>query len=622
MKSVLLPLTAALVFSPLTAAAATPPATDNTLPEVVVTATRLPDIPVPLPNTTVISREEIAACQSNSLADLLRQEAGLGIAMNGGPLTSTGLFFRGAAGKQVLVLVDGVRVNDANQGAFDLSQIRADDIDHIEITRGPYSAQYGSDAIGGVVQVFTRKSAGAEASLRAGSFHTQEFSAGARLGDSRNGIGLRLGYLDTDGFSASNRRSFAFDPDRDGGSMRTAQLSGQKAISDTLDASLQGSWKESQSEFDPGLSNQELGTASLKLAQRLGEKWRQTLQLGWLRDNLDTDGRSDPFAPYFSRFFTARASASWLQELQWAEGWRFVAGLDYADEQAESRDLLAGSSSFDKRLQNTGVFITQYADVDIYSASLSLREDDYDSFGRHGTGNLTLAAQVLPTTQLYAAYGTAFRAPSANDLYYPGYICVDPFTFLPIPGSSCYAGNLALQPETAKEGEFGVEFRQSGQRMRLSVYRNKVTDLITYGISSPYSLVNVNSALLQGVELEAGGSVASWRYKVNASRQSAEDGQGNDLPRRPQASLNALLEYAISDRLNAGTEIRARSHSEDGGQRLGGYTVFDIYAGWQPVPSLQLGIRLENVGDKQYQDVMGYNTAPRSGYVTAAWHWH
>lgn len=616
MKRFLLPLTAAFVLSP--AFAQEPPSSSPDLPEVVVTATRLPDIAAPLPNNTVITREELAGRGSLTLAQVLQQEAGLIANNNGGPLTTGGVFLRGSAGKQVLVLVDGVRMNDANQGAFDLSLLRADDIERIEISRGAYSSKYGSDAIGGVIQVFTRKSAKAEVSVRGGRFNTQEYNAGVRAGDARNGIGLRAGYLDTDGFSATLPSSFAFDPDRDGGLARTVQFSGDKELGNSLRAGFSSSWKESRSEFDIGLSDQELGTGSASLEHDLSANWLQTLRLGWLLNNLDIDGRSDPFSPYYSRFRTERNSASWLHDVEWAADWHAVAGVDFMQEQAQSRDLLAGNIIFDQELENTGVFLTQYGEAGIVSGSASVRIDDHDSFGSHTTGSVTLAALVLPSTKLFAGYGTAFRAPSANDLYYPGDAS---FCFPPAPGVKCYPGNPALQPEKAKNGEVGVEFRTGQQRVRLSAYRNRVHDLITTSNTFPYPLVNEVRARLQGIELDAGGKVAALTWRANAGSQSAEDAQGNDLVRRPQGTFNGLLQLDVTERLRTGTEVRARSSSKDAGTTLGGYTLFNVYANWQVLPALDLGARLENAGNKAYQEVQGYRTAPRSGYLTARYVW-
>ncbi|MDF2447067.1 MAG: Outer rane vitamin receptor BtuB [Moraxellaceae bacterium] len=605
MNRFLLPLLAALSVSPALAQDTT--AADS-LPEVVVTATRLPDIAAPIPNSTVITREEIATRQTVTLADLLQQEAGLVVLGTGGPLTSSAVFLRGAASKQVLVLIDGVRVNDANQGLFDLSLLRADDIERIEIARGAYSSQYGSDAIGGVIQVFTRRSAKAEVSARTGSFNTHELNAGARLGDARNGVSLRVGLLDTDGFSATASNYFAPDPDKDGGQMKTAQLSGQATFGERVNASFSTSWKEGRTEFDSGLNEQDVGLASTRLEHDILDNWTQTLQLGWLRNTLATDGRDDPFGAYYSGFNTQRDSASWLHRIEWTKGWTLVAGTDVSDEQAESRDLLANSTAFDKRLQNTGVFVAQYATLGIVSASASLREDRHDTFGNYGTGNATLAVQLLPALKLYGAYGSAFRAPSATDLYYPGFF-------------GMFRGNPDLQPEEAREREVGVEVHHGGQHVRVSAYRNNVRDLIDYGSSMPFDLVNVKKARLQGVELDAGGRVADLRWKLNAGSQSAEDILGNDLVRRPQATFSGLLEYVFSDRFNAGTEARSRSSTRDGGKRLGGYTLFNVYAGWEVLPSLTLGARLENAGDKRYQEVLGYQTAERSGYVTATYAW-
>lgn len=602
MKLSLLPVAAAVTL------AATAQADTTALPEVVVTATRGAELATTLPNVSVITRDDIDTRQPSSLADLLAQEAGIHVTANGGPLTATGIFIRSAAGKQVLVLVDGVRVNDANQGAFDFSLIRPDDIERIEIVRGPYSSQYGSDAIGGVIQIFTRKSDKAELSARLGRHGTQEYNAGARLGSQANGISLRAGYLDTDGFSATTPDSvFSYDPDDDGGLARTVQLSGNASPTDHLTLEFSSSWKEGRTEYDIGFTEQDHGTASASATLKTTDSWSQTLQLGWLRNRLDSDGRTDPFA-YFSRFFTERQSVSWLHNITFNNHLTLVAGIDHASEDAESVDLLNQVTAFEKRTHNTGLFATQHAQFGIYSGSVSLRQDKHDSFGEHTSGSTTVAAQVTPAIKLYGAYGSAFRAPSANDLYYPGFF-------------GMFAGNPALEPEKSRQSELGAEYRQGLRYTRISAYRNIVKNLIASDPSFPFNQANINSARLQGIELETGGRLDAIAYKFNVSSQSSEDGNGQDLSHRPQGSLNGSVTYAINDALSIGTDVQARSTILSGGQELPRYAIMGLHAGWNVSPSLTLGARLDNVGDKEYQQVYTYGTSRRSGYVTMNWRW-
>lgn len=575
----------------------------SALPTVMVTAKRVmdeqPDINA---STTIITRQQIEQQQVTSLKDILQQQAGITLASNGGNLTTTSIFMRGAASKQVLVLVDGVRVNDANQGAFDFSFIRADDIERVEIVRGPYSPQYGSDAVAGVIQVFTRKHQGVQINARAGSFNTVETSAGAGFGDKTNGFSIGASYLNTDGFSATNEKNvWGFNPDHDGGHSRSARLAGWTSFSDKLNARFNGNWQNSKPEFDNGVSDNDFGTASAELSHQTLDSWSQRLQLGWTRTNLDTDGTADF---YYSHFLTERESASWLHDISWAEGMQLVAGVDYANEEAVSKDLLAKSTAFDKQLQNLGVFASQYVTMDDFSASLSVRQDHHDSFGEHTTGSVTMGYNILPTLKLFGAYGSAFRAPSANDLYYPGFF-------------GEYAGNADLQPERSRQSEIGLQYQwQDGHQVRVSAYRNQVRDLITASSAAPYNLVNISQARLQGLELDASGVLARFNYTLNISSLSAEDGNGNDLPRRPQGALNALLAYSPADAFNLGVELRARSSAKDGMHRLDRYSTGNLFASWKATPELTLGARIENFNDEEYEEVYSYNTAPRAGYVS------
>lgn len=595
MKLSLLPLSAAIAIATSAYAEET-----TTLPEVVVTATRSVDVTPTLPTSSVITREDIATRQPSSVTELLQQEAGINVTSYGGPLTVNSVNLRGTTSSQTLILIDGIRVNDANSGGFDLSQLRPDDIERIEIARGPYSSQYGSDAIGGVIQIFTRKSQKAEASVRGGSFGTQEYNAGASMGDSKNGLSVRGGYLTTDGFSATTPDNIYGNPDRDGGLAKTGMLSGQAALSETISARFNTTWKDSTIEFDQGITDQRMALANAELQHKVTGSWTQRLQLGWLRNDNNT--------LQSNKFQTERDSASWLHDVQWADGWNLVAGLDFYDESAISTDLFAGSTTFDSSLKNTGLFVTQYGKAGIFSGNVSLRGDDHETFGNHTTGSATVAAQVSSQAKVFAGYGTAFHAPSANDLYYPGY-----FGF--------YPGNPDLQPEESEQTEVGTELTISGQRIRLSAYHNRMTDMFSNESAFPYGKINIASATLQGLELDVSGKVQRFSYTVNASQQSAKDSQGTWLVQRPKASFNTTLGYGLTDSINAGAEIRARSDSKSGGVELPGYTLVNLYAGWQVITSLNLGARLENLGNKEYEVVSGYSTAERSGYLTATYTW-
>lgn len=605
------------------------------LPVVVATAKRVQDAQSNInASTTVITRGQIEQQQVSTLKDILQQQAGISLAGNGGPLTSTGIFMRGGSSKQVLILVDGVRVNDANQGAFDYSLIRADDIERVEIVRGPYSSQYGSDAVAGVIQIFTRKhTPGVTLSTRLGRIVSSdpdtslglgerkhslssETTVGFGLGDKKNGLSLGLSVLETDGFSATNKKSYSFNPDADGGIARTARLAGWSQLSSNVGAKFSSSWKNSQPEFDNGLSDGDFGTASAELSHAILDNWMQRLQIGWTRTNLDTNGRKDG---YYTHFLTERKSASWQHEVTWAEGFQLVAGIDGSDEDAVSKDLIAKTTAFDQSLQNIGYFVSQYVNVGDFSASLSARQDKHDTFGEHSTGNVTLGYQLLPELKVYGAYGSAFRAPSANDLFHPGYTCYDA-SWMPIPGSHCYAGNPNLKPERSRQSELGIQFEWlQGQQLRLSAYRNIVRDLIAGDQNSPFNQININRARLQGIELDASGKVDQLSYSFNVASLSAEDGNGKDLARRPQGALNGSLAYSPLEQVSVGAEVRARSTAKDGSKQIPGYTTGNLFTTWQATPDLTLGARLENLSNKIYEEAYGYNTAPRTAYISVSY---
>lgn len=602
MKHLSLFLAPIAAFGALPAIAASAPSLD----EVVVTASRFA-APVATINasTTVITRSEIEARQASSLADLLASAGGVNMVSNGGPLTSTSIFLRGTTNKQTLVLIDGARVNSTTAGGFDFSTLLPNDIERIEIVRGAGSVQYGSDAIGGVIQIFTRKDRHTTLSLRAGSYHTQEASLSSFIGDSTAGIGFQIGLLDSDGFNATNFGN----KDRDGGTKKTASLNAHKTLGKTRFA-VSAITKNGDIEYDDGLSDQRYINVSASANTRFNQQWEQVVSLSSLRDDVDSTGLYGN-----SRFISSRQSLSWLHNVQ-ALGGGWVVGIDAADEHASS----AGTSGYDERTYNAGAFVQSNYQFDRLDTQLGLRRDHHETFGGKTTGSATAGWQFTPAIRGYAKYATAYRAPNGNDLYYPGspnfggvWGC-GPSPAIPF----CYFGSRDLTPENSTQRELGLSYQFAKQhRASLSAYRNDVTDLIAIDFSqNGFPLINIDKAKLRGVELEVAGSFTQWAYRLNASNQFAEDTQGKPLARRPRRHLNTDISYTGFERVRLGSEVVARSSTVDFGP-VAGYAIGNIYADWQVTDMLKLGLRIDNVLDKDYTQANGYFTPGRSAYASA-----
>ena len=578
-------------------------ATDDTKPltEIVITANRFASSTDTAPSSiTVLTRADIEARQASSVADLLSAIGGLNMTTNGGPLTATSVFLRGTTNKQTLVLIDGVRANSTTAGGFDFSTLSPTDIERIEIVRGSGTVQYGADAIGGVIQIFTRQQERTTLSLRAGSYQTREANLSSFLGNAEGGLGVSVGWMSTDGFNAS---SFA-SPDRDGGLKRTAALRGHKVLGNTrIEFSLIG--KDGKTDYDDGTNQQDYVNGSVKISRQMNADWEQNLSLGSVRDSNDSQGSSGN-----SKFISARQTLSWLNNIQ-ALGGRWITGVDYNDEHYKS------AGSYDERLYNVGAFVQNQYQFGKLDTQLGLRHDHHESFGGKTTSSAALGWQFTRDVHGYVKYGTAYRAPSGNDLYYPGLTNFPgPFSCGPVP--LCYFGTPTLQPEQSKQREIGLSYQVTPRhQVKLTGYRNDVTDLIAIDFSQPgFPVQNIAQALLRGVELEASGNLPNWSYRVSASNQFAEDGMGQPLVRRPRQLLNTDLRYTGFERVQLGTEVIARSSTVDFGS-VPGYAIGNIYADWQAAKKLKLGLRMDNVANKDYTVANGYYTPGRSAYVTA-----
>lgn len=582
-------------------------ATDTTsaLNEVVVTASRAAENTSEISaSTTVITREDIEARQSVSLAQLLSLAGGIDVASNGAPGASTSVFMRGTNSNHVLVLIDGVRANTANDGRFDFSLLRPEDIERIEIVRGARSAQYGSDAIGGVIQIFTRKTSRNFVAIRAGSFKTQELQAGVGIIKDLDHLSLTASYADLDGFSARKAPS---NQDRDGQHSKSAQINAGKQLGEKSMLQFNAIYQDRQVEFDQGLSDEQLSNARVAFSHATTANWQQTLELGYNR--VERDNTLD----------ASRLQGSWVNQVNLGKAGNLIAGIDYQQEEINTGDF-----GYDKTIQSHGGFVTIESTLQKLGINASARRDEHERFGGHNTGSLTLTYPVATSLRAYGTVASAFKAPTAEQLFSLGFngFCEEDGDFDFDDFGPCFVGNPALQPEKSKQRELGIRWQVAQQHtLTTNVYDNEIRGLITNDFAFPNNYINLNRARIKGVELTAQGKHGIFNYQINANSLKAKDDNGDDLLRRPRGGLNGLFMLQPSSRWSVGTEVIARSHAKDFGnagiERVPGYTLVNLLGQWKATPQLTLGLRADNVTDKQYAQVIGFNTADRSGYVTA-----
>ncbi|MEE4296306.1 MAG: TonB-dependent receptor [Wenzhouxiangella sp.] len=556
---------------------------------IVVTANRV-DQPLDkaLARTSVITREEIELSQAPDLLELLRQQAGVDIARTGGAGGQTSVFLRGSNANHVLVLIDGVRASAAGTGAFAWELLDVGLIERIEIVRGPRAARWGSDAIGGVIQIFTRRPD--RLSLRAGYGSHEDLSLAAGIGGKQAGLlvaGRRVG-----GFSAQNERGFAFDPDDDGFEVMSAAGGGAHRLGNgVLDWTVR--LVDGEVEFDQGVSDITNYAASLNYELDVSGNWHWSGNAALYRDRLDTStafGRSENI--------TRRMQAGLLGERKFGPGNHWLLGVDAWNESGVAR------GSWSDSRHNIGVWTGLDGSWEKLDYEASLRADRDATFGSAVTGNLAGGWRPRENWRLFASVGRAFRAPNFNQLFSPGFF-------------GAFAGNPDLDPETSISGELGADWHLSpSSSLTLSLFQTRIDDLIDFA-GENFQAINIRRAQIQGAELVYRLDLERWRVQAQITRQEAEDrDSGLDLLRRPDEKAAVSLDHRFAGGHWLGVELIYTGQRFDIGQmELPSYTLINLRGGWQFSESWGLEGRIENAADRFYEPASGFNAADRSIFV-------
>jgi vitamin B12 transporter len=585
------------------------------LDEVIVTATRTATTAdAALAPVEVIDRTQIERSQATSVIDLLRGRAGINVANQGGAGKLSSVFMRGTEADHVLVLVDGIRVSSATSGLASFQDLPVALIDRIEIVRGPRSSLYGSDAIGGVIQIFTRRDRGALAPRMAatvGSHGYAEGSAGVGGGFGRSWFGIDASYQNDEGIDACRGSvspfagCFTVEPDRDAYRNRSLSLRGGFDASDTLHFDAHAMRAEGRNEYDGDFVN-----LSKVVQQVLGGKvqWqpsqRVNLQFVFGRntdasDNFlhNADGERDE-----GYFDTDRDSATLQGDFAVGKEQLLTFGLDWLHDRVES-----DTDYSETERDNEAVFAQYQGKFGAHSIQASLRHDDNEQFGSHVTGGAAWGFDFARRWRVTAGYGTAFKAPTFVDLYFP--------PFGPFPTS-----NPDLRPEESKTWEAGVAYRGDRFNWRLDAYSTQIDDLIS--LDELFIPQNLEHARIRGAELGFDTRFAQWTLDASASFVDAENREGvdagNDLPRRARQTARIELDRNFGRfRLGfTGIGGGARYDNVANTRRLGGFATLDVRAEYAFTPSWSLQARVANVFDQQYETAAFYNQPGREYRVS------
>ncbi|MFC4728001.1 TonB-dependent receptor domain-containing protein [Coralloluteibacterium thermophilus] len=571
-----------------------------TLDRIVVTAARRAQtVDEALASVTLIERADIEASQAPDLIDLLGRQAGIDIARTGGPGSASTVFLRGGNSNHALVLVDGIRVASTNSGGFDFAHLPLEQIERIEIVRGPRAALWGSDAIGGVVHVFTR-APGQHARVHAGSHGRAGASAGFGIGDREHGFGITAGYDRLRGFSATHPGfGPGHDPDDDGYRNRSLGLQGRTRLgaTHTLGAVLLAT--DADVEFDQGETRAEHRTGGLTLAGAPTAAWNHSLSIGQSRDDLSTP-------VYGSRFASRRESLDWVNTLAATPDQTVSAGLAWQHEHGASLDAFSGTV-FDRSRRNAAGFLGWSGTFGAHRLEAFARHDDNGQFGGATTGSAAWGWQANERLRTRLSWGEGFRAPNFNELYYPDF-------------GYGYAGNPDLAPERSRTVEAGADLLlPAGQRVSATAYRSRVDDLVAFA-GEDFQAVNVARAEIDGVELDYAWRQGPWRLDANATWLRTEDAAtGARLLRRAGRSAHASISRTVGAAFEFGFDLDHTGNRDDVSTRLGGFTLAHLRLAWRPAPAWTLQARIENLTDKDYAWAAGYATPGRSGLLSLRW---
>ena len=573
------------------AASAQQPAPKDTI---IVTATRteisVNDAIVPV---IVITRDQIEQSLAMDLAELLRFEAGIDIGRNGGPGQATSVFLRGTESNHTLVLVDGVRINPGTIGGASIENIAPEIIDRIEIVKGARSSLFGTDAIGGVINIITRRSTRsyAEGSVGGGSFNTRSgFASGGSRSDNGE-FGISINWQDSDGFPVRT----GSDLDR-GYENLTANFYFQRRLgpNDVSIRHWQAAGNVEYLDFFLAPLDQDFMNAStaIEILTPVGDRAQSKLLLSHIVNDIEQN-QSDDFIE------ARRTSLDW--QYSFATGNHTLVGGLYLVE--ETASVVSFGSGFQEDTAVKAVFVEDQWSSGRHQAFLAARLTDHETIGNETTWNAEYAFDLNDQWTINAGMGRAFRAPDATDRY-------------------GFGGNPALLPEVADEIQLGLRFHPGPRhKVSLGLYQNDIEDLVEFDLAT-FQLRNISRAEIRGAQLAYDYSGERFGLRTILVIQRADNAtDGVRLLRRAEESLTVSLTRNIG-RHRIGLSVLASGDREDfGGVILDSYVLANLTGQVALGKKWQVNARIENLLNEEYQTAAGFPMQERSGFLELKHSW-
>tara|TARA_R110000868_G_scaffold32533_4_gene118317 strand:- start:8670 stop:10661 length:1992 start_codon:yes stop_codon:yes gene_type:complete len=576
--------------------------------------------------TTVFTRKDIERLQVRSVAELLERVPGVSISRTGGAGSQTGLFVRGTSTAQTLVLVDGQRISAASSGTSSLEFLSPEQIERVEVVRGARSALYGSDAIAGVVQIFTRQGSGdglkPYVRLGVGSNQTFERSLGVSGGDAQTRFNLGAALDETQGIDAT-RDNFGANGDDDAYRNKSLSLNLSHRFNDDLKIGFSALDQRGQSEFEDIFGTSlpttdfQLSSLSSFIDANVSDAWNSRLEIGHSEDKRDTvNDQPDASADAFYSFSTYRDSVNWVNTFALNDRHQVLLGADWYEDRLRSDTDFVEDSRW-----NQAAFIQHRYNAEYFSTELGLRHDKNQQFGSKNTWNTALTVPLNDDNDVILSYSEGFRAPTFNDLYYPD-LCY--------PGFGCFtSANPELSPETSKsyEAQWRSRFSETSA-MELSLYRIDLQDAIVLDQNDIPQ--NVQTARINGFEAALQQELFGWQGNLALALIDPRDRDtGHTLARRAKRTLSLDLDRPFGE-FALGASWRAVSGRYDDAantRELSGYGLISLRGKWQATEEVAFDLKLNNLFDKDYAEAtyktsngrFGYNSEGRTALFAVTW---
>ncbi len=602
--------------------------TEDDVTEVVVTATRL-ETPVDEVSGTilVISGEEIQEKQAHTVADVLTGLPGIDLVNQGGLGKTTSVLLRGGDTRFTLVMIDGVEVNDPSnpERTFDFAHMSTVGIERIEVLFGPQSTLYGSDAIGGVVHIITKKGKGKprlDLEVEGGSFDThRQYAAVSGMSDNVSYL-ISAGHVKTEGISAASEADGNTEKDGYENTTFTGSLGLDLGAQSSVQINVRSVDAVNELDYYGGPGGDDpnfTGDAEhLLLGAQItvfpADSWESSLKLSSSSHERYDLNEPDPARPFTMELsFAGRSErVELINNLYLSDRSTFTLGMDSEEETGKSSfysDEFGPYSSTlpEESARINGVFVQEQFQFDSGTTlSLGARQDDHSTFGKETTYRAGISAPLSGKTRLRAVYGTGFRAPSIDQLFNPDY------------------GNPDLTAERSSGWDAGLETSLgSGIRALVSYFMTEYDNLIAWfdadGDPATWwdgSYENISMAETEGVDLSLDARVGKVSLGVNGSLLRAEDDQGEELLRRPERRWGARLGYGQSTKTSLVLDATWVGERKDWGDiTLDSYTLVNLAGSWRISNYLSLFGRIQNMLDEEYEQAGGYGTPGRAAYV-------